>query len=62
VPDVWRESGAIYCWTRTHWETVGDRMWGDRMVPFYMDETSSSDIDTPRDLEWCRWLAETRGL
>ncbi len=62
VPKVWCESGSLYAFTRHHWETVGDRMWGAcGDIRLAMGEIDSMDIDTPEDLLICRAIAEATG-
>lgn len=59
---VWRETGSLYAFSRWHWETVGDRMWGSTGdVALKMDDISSMDIDTPDQLAICQAAAEATG-
>ena len=58
---MYAENGALYAWTRRHWERNGDRMWGKVMAPLVMDEIESMDVDTPEDLEICRAIADATG-
>ena len=55
------ECGAIYVFTRAHWEATGNRMGGE-MVAYPMDKMSGWDVDTEADLDACRALAERVGM
>jgi CMP-N-acetylneuraminic acid synthetase len=50
------ENGAVYAFTRAHWERTGSRMGGD-MRALVMHWAEAVDIDTPEDLEAARRLA-----
>jgi CMP-N-acetylneuraminic acid synthetase len=59
-PRGW-ECGALYAFTRAHWEKTGSRMGGD-MGALPMTWIEGLDIDTPEDLEAARAIAEGMGL
>jgi len=50
------ENGAIYAFTRAHWDRTGSRMGGD-MRALVMHWSEAVDIDTPEDLEAARRMA-----
>lgn len=50
------ENGAIYAFTREHFERTGSRMGGD-MRGLVMHWSDAVDIDTPEDLEAARRMA-----
>ena len=54
---VGAENGAIYVFTRRHWERTSNRL-GGRMVAYPMDRWHSIDVDTEEDLRVARLLAE----
>lgn len=54
LPPYYVETGAIYIVSR---EVLSrDGLYGDRVVPFLMNELASVDIDTPLDLAWADFL------
>jgi CMP-N-acetylneuraminic acid synthetase len=59
-PRGW-ENGAVYAFTREHWEKTGNRL-GGFSVALPMDWISGLDIDTVEDLEAARALAEGLGI
>jgi CMP-N-acetylneuraminic acid synthetase len=50
------ENGAIYAFTREHWNLAGSRMGGD-MRALVMHWSEAVEVDTPEDLEAARRLA-----
>ena len=50
------ENGAVYAFTRAHWERTGSRMGGD-MRALVMHWSEAVDIDEPADLDAARRLA-----
>lgn len=58
---MYAENGALYAWTRAHWERVRDRMWGEYVAPVFMDEIESMDVDTEEDLTICDSIAFATG-
>lgn len=57
---MFAENGALYAWTRAHWERVGDRMWGRAVAPIEMTEVESMDVDTEEDLLIARAVESAR--
>lgn len=54
LPPAYFETGAIYVLRR---EVLDEgEFYGDRIVPYEMDEVSSLDIDTPQDLAFAEFL------
>jgi CMP-N-acetylneuraminic acid synthetase len=41
---------------------LAGRIYGERVVPYVMDDFSSIDIDTPLDLAWAEFLLERKGI
>lgn len=59
LPAAYAENGAAYVMRR---ELVdAGRIYGDRIVPYLMDEIGSIDVDTPLDLAWAEFVLQ-RGL
>lgn len=54
------ENGAVYAFTRKHFERTGSRM-GGNMRAFTMEAKYSIDIDTPADLEMAQLMAGDHG-
>lgn len=54
-------NGALWAFTREHWERTGDRMWGAKQTMLVMDEISSFDVDTPEDLSIARAISAATG-
>lgn len=46
---MWRENGAIFGFTRTHWDRTGNRM-GPTPAVVELDEHESLDVDSEHDL------------
>ena len=55
------ENGALYAFTRAHWERTGNRM-GGRMVALPMTWIEGLDVDTQEDLEAARAIDEGMGI
>lgn len=53
------ENGAVYAFTRKHWNATRNRMGGD-MRALVMDEHDATEIDTPKHLEQARVIAAGR--
>ncbi len=49
----WKENGAIYVFTREHWERTGNRL-GGKVELYKMGEEHLIEVDTPLDLELAR--------
>lgn len=58
LPPAYIENGAIYITKRGLIDQ--GRFYGNRVVPFVMDEWHSVDIDTPLDLLWAEFLLKKR--
>jgi CMP-N-acetylneuraminic acid synthetase len=56
LADLVVENGAVYAFTRAHWERTGSRMGGDCRA-LVMHWAEAVDIDEPEDLEAARRLA-----
>jgi CMP-N-acetylneuraminic acid synthetase len=54
LPPLYAENGAVYVIRREL--VLEGRIYGDRVVPYCMDESSSIDIDSPLDLAWAEFL------
>ena len=52
-PQVFRENGSIYAFTRRLWDKEHCRL-GGTISPYLMDEKHAIEIDTPFDF----WLVE----
>jgi CMP-N-acetylneuraminic acid synthetase len=59
LPEAYAENGAIYIARREL--VVAGTLYGERVVPYPMDELSSVDIDTAPDLVWAEFLLARRG-
>lgn len=59
---VFSGNGALWAWTREHWELTGDRMWGRTQGMLLMDEVESMDVDTEDDLAICRAISAAKGI
>jgi len=59
LPEALAENGAVYVVRRD--VAIEGAVYGARVVPYLMDETASTDIDTPSDLAWAEFLLQ-RGL
>ena len=60
LPGAFVETGAIFILRRSNLDR--EEFYGNKIVPFEMDERTSLDIDTPQDLEFARFLlARTSG-
>lgn len=55
------ENGAIWAFTREHWETTGRRDGGKRCVAYEMSALDSIDIDTEEDLMLAEACLAVRG-
>lgn len=55
LPGNWHENGAVYVFTREHFERTGNRL-GGHMRAVTMDERYSIDVDTPEELERAQLL------
>lgn len=62
VEPVHAETGALYAFTRRHWEERGDRMWGLDQRPLVMSWLESFDVDTEEDLKIADALARGLGV
>lgn len=59
LPTAYSENGAAYVMRR---ELIdAGSIYGDRIVPYVMDEIGSIDVDTPLDLAWAQFVLQ-RGL
>ena len=56
IDDLVYENGAIYAFTRGHWNATRNRMGGDTRA-LVMHWSEAVEIDTPEDLEAARRLA-----
>jgi len=59
IPGNWHENGAVYVFTREHFERTGNRL-GGHMRAVTMPERYSIDVDTPEELERAQLLAGDR--
>jgi CMP-N,N'-diacetyllegionaminic acid synthase len=60
IAEMFLPNGAIYVVAARAFLASGD-LYGERMVPFEMDEESSLDIDTALDLRLAETIIATRG-
>jgi CMP-N-acetylneuraminic acid synthetase len=56
LPQMYSENGAIYVIKRDL--VLAGRIYGDRIIPYVMDEVRSVDIDTPLDLAWAEFVLQ----
>jgi CMP-N,N'-diacetyllegionaminic acid synthase len=56
LPAAYYETGAIFVLRREVLDT--GEFYGEKVVPFEMDEVSSVDIDTPQDLAFAEFLID----
>lgn len=54
LPSAYAENGAVYVVRREL--VLQGKMYGNRVVPYVMDELASVDIDTPLDLAWAEFV------
>jgi CMP-N,N'-diacetyllegionaminic acid synthase len=58
LPEAYAENGAVYIMRRDL--VLAGKLYGERVVPYVMEEVASADIDTPLDLEWAEFLLARR--
>jgi N-acylneuraminate cytidylyltransferase len=58
-PEEYRENGSIYVFRPWVLKTLGNRL-GGRIAVYEMDYWASFQIDTPDDLDLCRWIVSRR--
>jgi CMP-N-acetylneuraminic acid synthetase len=58
LPEAYAENGAIYVARREL--VLAGTLYGERVIPYPMDELSSVDIDTSLDLAWAEFLLARR--
>lgn len=56
LPPMYAENGAVYVIKREL--VVAGRIYGDRIVPYVMDDARSVDIDTALDLAWAEFVLQ----
>ncbi len=59
LPPAVVENGAIYIVRSSL--AVSGKIYGEKIVPYLMDDFSSIDIDTPEDLLWAEFQLERHG-